>query len=261
MKAACWLIGSLSTPPRCSLSSAVAGSNSLPTTSSSISSLPYPRAAVASVLAHRTAEGKPHRYLLVKRGNPPGKGKWSLPGGKLELGESTLAGAAREVEEETSLPPHALTFHPRPITSTDAIVYADAADATDAPDVDNGDSDNEGGLSSPPPPPLSSSVLPPPPPSPSLQFHYCIAQCFAWVADEFVGAAAARDDVVDAAWFTCDEVRQMAGPGSAMVGVIDTARDLEAAGLLVEPAAGGTAGDSGGGGGTRGSGPSAQQKR
>ena len=49
------------------------------------------------------------------------------------------------------------------------------------------------------------------------------------------------------------------GAVQTMVGVIDTARDLEAAGLLVEPAAGGTAGDSGGG--TRGFGPSAQQKR
>ena len=69
--------------------------------------LPYPRAAVATVLAN------PNRgYLLVKRGNPPGKGKWSLPGGKLELGEETLQGAIREVQEETSLPPEALCFHP-----------------------------------------------------------------------------------------------------------------------------------------------------
>lgn len=27
------------------------------------------------------------RVLLVRRGHPPGEGTWSLPGGKVELGE------------------------------------------------------------------------------------------------------------------------------------------------------------------------------
>jgi len=47
------------------------------------------------------------RVLLVKRGRPPGLGRWSLPGGLLELGETLKAGAEREVYEETGLIVHA----------------------------------------------------------------------------------------------------------------------------------------------------------
>jgi len=43
------------------------------------------------------------RVLLVRRGREPLKGQWSLPGGVLEVGESLIAGVAREVEEETGL--------------------------------------------------------------------------------------------------------------------------------------------------------------
>ena len=37
---------------------------------------------------------------LVKRGFDPGKGRWSMPGGFVDLGESVEQAAAREVEEE-----------------------------------------------------------------------------------------------------------------------------------------------------------------
>ncbi|HEU5469634.1 MAG TPA: NUDIX domain-containing protein [Actinophytocola sp.] len=43
------------------------------------------------------------RLLLVQRDNDPGRGKWSLPGGRVETGESDSTALARELLEETGL--------------------------------------------------------------------------------------------------------------------------------------------------------------
>jgi 8-oxo-dGTP diphosphatase len=43
------------------------------------------------------------RVALVKRGHPPLQGKWSIPGGVLEVGETLRKAAIREALEETGL--------------------------------------------------------------------------------------------------------------------------------------------------------------
>jgi ADP-ribose pyrophosphatase len=43
------------------------------------------------------------KLVLVKRGVEPGKGKWSLPGGAVELGEGVRDAAVREAKEECGL--------------------------------------------------------------------------------------------------------------------------------------------------------------
>lgn len=43
------------------------------------------------------------RVVLARRAIEPASGRWSYPGGFLELGESTAEGARRETEEETRL--------------------------------------------------------------------------------------------------------------------------------------------------------------
>jgi len=43
------------------------------------------------------------RVALIKRGNAPLLGEWSIPGGMLELGETLRQGAEREALEETGL--------------------------------------------------------------------------------------------------------------------------------------------------------------
>jgi ADP-ribose pyrophosphatase YjhB (NUDIX family) len=43
------------------------------------------------------------RLLLVRRANEPGRGLWSLPGGRVEPGEDDAAALVREMAEETGL--------------------------------------------------------------------------------------------------------------------------------------------------------------
>jgi len=60
----------------------------------------YPRYPLVGVGAVVINNGK---VLLVRRGNEPGRGKFSIPGGMVEAGEDPKVAVVRELEEETGL--------------------------------------------------------------------------------------------------------------------------------------------------------------
>ena len=57
----------------------------------------FPQLAVSAAIFR---DGK---ILLVRRARPPGKGLYSLPGGRIEFGETVAGALHREVAEETGL--------------------------------------------------------------------------------------------------------------------------------------------------------------
>ncbi len=60
----------------------------------------YPDQPVVGVGAVIIKEDK---IALIKRGNEPSRGKWTIPGGLVELGESPEQAVVRETKEETCL--------------------------------------------------------------------------------------------------------------------------------------------------------------
>jgi 8-oxo-dGTP diphosphatase len=56
-----------------------------------------PRPAVGAVVFKGDA------VLLVQRANPPSRGMWSIPGGRVRLGETLQTAAEREILEETGV--------------------------------------------------------------------------------------------------------------------------------------------------------------
>ena len=63
------------------------------------------------------------RLLLVRRGRPPHAGFWSLPGGRIEPGESPEQAVEREVREETGLEVRAGAVVGRVRIAGDGVVY------------------------------------------------------------------------------------------------------------------------------------------
>jgi len=66
------------------------------------------------------------RVLLIRRGKEPLRGRWTVPGGTVELGESLEEALVREMEEETALrvePVEVLTVFDRIEREGDRVVY------------------------------------------------------------------------------------------------------------------------------------------
>lgn len=56
-----------------------------------------PEVCVGAVAVHRD------RLLMIRRGRGVAAGEWSIPGGRVEAGETLAAAVVREVREETGL--------------------------------------------------------------------------------------------------------------------------------------------------------------
>ncbi|KAG7366468.1 NUDIX family hydrolase [Nitzschia inconspicua] len=179
---------------------------------SMIPSPKYPRAAVAATIQLASRNGADNQYLLVQRSNPPDEGLWSIPGGKIELGESTLQAVQREIYEETKLITATnfplstcspLRWHPHPFMTTDAIFKTGE------------DSEDE------------------------FTFHYVIAHCFAKIVldgtpDE-IPRLQPSDDALDAKWCTMTEIlerRNSKNLSEGVIAVLERAEELSQIGAL-----------------------------
>mmetsp|Transcript_14737 Transcript_14737/g.22862 ORF Transcript_14737/g.22862 Transcript_14737/m.22862 type:complete len:201 (+) Transcript_14737:328-930(+) len=168
--------------------------------------LPYPRAAVAITVRRREPQTNIPQYVLVQRGTEPGKGQWSLPGGKIELGENVLQAAKRELAEETGLRENSagdLRF------STSAGGVFGCSDAiycqTGLKGID-------------------------------VKFHYVISQTFAeWMNENEEPKLVANDDALDVKWWTQEQIALGLRNGIVsgnVTGVVVRAEELYAVGLL-----------------------------
>ena len=127
----------------------------------------FPIAATATTVVLKAPAKGAAKFLLIQRANDPGKGLWSLPGGSISTGESTVAAAARELFEETAPGERDVRFIQAPFTSTDAIYRDDSG---------------------------------------KVRFHYVISQCIALAEPGALKRARAGDDASDLGWFTLEEM-------------------------------------------------------
>jgi ADP-ribose pyrophosphatase YjhB (NUDIX family) len=142
---------------------------------------------------------------MVQRGKEPNRGMWSLPGGKIEWGESTLQAAKRELEEETNLSPNAVHWHDKPFESTDSIIVVDgAAGKQEQTTTDT-----------------------------SVAYHFVISQCFGVVAASSTGTSShppsvqPLDDAMDVQWWDMAQVQNEAKQGRMTPGVVQVVERAE----------------------------------
>ncbi|MFS4582010.1 NUDIX hydrolase [Phaeobacter sp. C3_T13_0] len=73
-----------------------------------------------AVVCHPRSGGD--QVILVQRKSPPNAGWWGFPGGHVELGETAMQAAARELEEETGV----ITAPREVLTHVDVMLRDDA---------------------------------------------------------------------------------------------------------------------------------------
>lgn len=78
------------------------------------------------VLCASIALWRDEEVLLVRRGRPPLAGKWSLPGGVVDLGEPLAEAARRELREETGL-----EADPGPVADCNEVIIRDTGGAVE----------------------------------------------------------------------------------------------------------------------------------
>src|SRR4051812_19679582 len=64
---------------------------------------PRPALTVDCVIFGLGEKGEEPKVLFIERKNEPFKGMWAIPGGFIEMHETLIEAAARELEEETGL--------------------------------------------------------------------------------------------------------------------------------------------------------------
>ena len=64
------------------------------------------------------------RVLLVRRGRAPSAGEWTLPGGRVEAGESPEAAVVRELREETAIEARVVALLGVVTIARDDVVYS-----------------------------------------------------------------------------------------------------------------------------------------
>jgi len=84
--------------PRCGVQTAVVGASPFHCSDCDFSFYFSPTAAVGAILSNDQGE-----LLFLIRGRDPGKGKYGLPGGFVDVNETLEEALVREVQEETSL--------------------------------------------------------------------------------------------------------------------------------------------------------------
>ncbi len=84
--------------PKCAAPSIAIGSVPFKCSGCGFANFFGPVAAVGGLVVNDMGE-----LLLVRRARDPGKGKWGLPGGFVDRGESIEAALVREIREETQL--------------------------------------------------------------------------------------------------------------------------------------------------------------